>query len=173
MPTQYYEHLTIQYTDMVNQHYNHPCILFWGLSNETTTDDKAFAKEKIEGYKNLIKDLDPERWVGYVLAQGTSVNPSGYYNNPDMDWFGCNIYVGWYASPTSNDPSSELNKRIANTVTALGKPIGYSEYGCGGTQHCHSDEPQNTTTRGNKERHDIEYMMWLHEGQIAAIKNYP
>ena len=31
----------------------------------------------------------------------------------------------------------------------------------------------NTTTRGNYERHDIEYMMWLHEGHIAAIKNYP
>jgi hypothetical protein len=173
MPTQYYEHLTIQYTDMVNQHYNHPCILFWGLSNETTTDDKEFAKTKIEGYKTLIKGLDPERWVGYVLAQGTGVNPSSYYNNPNMDWFGCNIYVGWYASPTSNNPSTELNKRIANTVTALGKPMGYSEYGCGGTQHCHSDDPQNTTTRGNNERHDIEYMMWLHEGQIAAIKNYP
>lgn len=173
MPTQYYDNLTVQYTEMVNQHYNHPCILFWGLSNETTTDDKAFAKTKIEGYKALIKGLDPERWVGYVLAQGTGVNPSSYYNNPDMDWFGCNIYVGWYASPTSNNPSTELNKRIANTVTALGKPVAYSEYGCGGTQHCHSDDPQTTTTRGNNERHDIEYMMWLHEGQIAAIKNYP
>lgn len=173
MPTQYYEHLTTQYTDMVNQHYNHPCILFWGLSNETTTDDKEFAKTKIEGYKTLIKGLDTERWVGYVLAQGTGVNPSGYYNNPDMDWFGCNIYVGWYASPTSNNPSTELNKRIANTTTALGKPMAYSEYGCGGTQHCHSDDYQNTTTRGNNPRHDIEYMMWLHEGQIAAIKNYP
>jgi beta-galactosidase len=31
----------------------------------------------------------------------------------------------------------------------------------------------NTTTRGNYERHDIEYMMWLHEGHIATIKQYP
>jgi beta-galactosidase len=30
-----------------------------------------------------------------------------------------------------------------------------------------------TTTRGNNPRHDIEYQMWLHEGHIAAIKNYP
>jgi beta-galactosidase len=42
MPEDYYIHLTGQYTDMVNQHYNHPCILFWGLSNETTTNDKTF-----------------------------------------------------------------------------------------------------------------------------------
>ena len=51
--------------------------------------------------------------------------------------------------------------------------MAYSEYGCGGTQHCHSDNPLTTTTRGNKERHDIEYMMWLHEGHIATIKQYP
>ena len=31
----------------------------------------------------------------------------------------------------------------------------------------------NTTTKGNNPRHDIEYQMWLHEGHIAAIKNYP
>jgi beta-galactosidase len=31
----------------------------------------------------------------------------------------------------------------------------------------------STTTRGNKERHDIEYQMWLHEGHIAAIRNFP
>jgi beta-galactosidase len=173
MPSDYYTHLTGQYTDMVNQHYNHPCIFFWGLSNETTTDDKEFAKGKIEGYKALIKNLDPERWVGYVLAQGPGLDPSGYYNNPDMDWFGCNIYVGWYASQNSNDPSYELNRRIANTITALGKPFAYSEYGCGSTQSCHSDDYMATTTRGNKPRHDIEYQMWLHEGHIAAIKNKP
>ncbi len=173
MPADYYTHLEGQYTDLVNQHYNHPCIIFWGLSNETTTDDKDFAKEKIEGYKALIKNLDPERWVGYVLAQSPGLNPSGYYNNPDMDWFGCNIYVGWYASPNSNDPSNELKKRIDNTITALGKPFAYSEYGCGSTQSCHSDDFMATTTRGNKPRHDIEYQMWLHEGHIAAIKNKP
>ena len=174
MPTDYYTHLEGQYTDMVNQHYNHPCIIFWGLSNETTTDDKDFAKVKIEGYKALIKNLDPERWVGYVLAQGPGADPSGYYNNPDMDWFGCNIYVGWYASQNSNNPSNELNKRIANTITAHGKPVAYSEYGCGGTQRCHSESASTTTNKGSGgARHDIEYMMWLHEGHIATIKQYP
>jgi beta-galactosidase len=31
----------------------------------------------------------------------------------------------------------------------------------------------NTTTRGNNARHDIEYQMWLHEGHIASIRNFP
>ena len=172
MPTDYFTHLETQYQDMIEQHMNHPCIIFWGLSNETTTDDKDFAKEKMNGYVSIIKNVLPTAWVGYVMAQSAS-DPSAYYNNPNCDWFGCNIYVGWYNSPNSNNPSSEINKRITNIITNKSKMLAYSEYGCGGTQSCHSDDPLTTTTRGNNARHDIEYMMWLHEGQIAAIKNYP
>ena len=174
MPTDYYTHLTGQYTDMVNQHYNHPCIFFWGLSNETITDDKAFGKQKVEEYTALIKSLDSERMVGYVLAQGNGTSPSAYYNDPsNVDWFGCNMYVGWYDSPNSNNPSPQITTRLNNTIGRVSKPMAYSEYGCGGTPTCHSDDFMNTTTRGNHERHDIEYMMWLHEGHIAAIKNFP
>ena len=174
MPEQYYTHLTGQYTDMVNQHYNHPCIFFWGLSNETSTDDKAFGKQKVEEYTALIKNLDSERMVGYVLAQGNGASPSAYYNDPsNVDWFGCNIYVGWYDSPNSNNPSGQITTRLNNTIGRVSKPMAYSEYGCGGTPTCHSDDFMTTTTRGNNPRHDIEYMMWLHEGHIAAIKNFP
>lgn len=172
MPEDYYNHLNGQYDDMVNQHYNHPCIMFWGLSNETTTDDKEFANTKINAYISRIRALDSERMIGYVMAQGAS-DPSAYYNNPNADWFGCNIYEGWYSNKDSNNPSSAINTRIKNLITNKSKAMAYSEYGCGGTQRCHSNDFMTTTTRGNYERHDIEYMMWLHEGHIAAIKNYP
>jgi beta-galactosidase len=62
---------------------------------------------------------------------------------------------------------------VANIITNLQKPLAFSEYGAGGTQNCHSEDPQTTTTKGNYERHDIEYQMWLHEGHIAAIRNFP
>ena len=172
MPADYYDHLNGQYDDMVNQHFNHPCILFWGLSNETTTDDKVFANTKINGYIARIKNLDSERMVGYVMAQSAS-DPSGYYNDPNADWFGCNIYEGWYSNTSSNNPTAAINTRIRNLITNKSKAMAYSEYGCGGTQNCHSDDFMTTTTRGNNPRHDIEYMMWLHEGHIAAIKNFP
>lgn len=172
MPEDYYTHLEGQYTDMVNQHYNHPCIMFWGLSNETTTDDKDFGKTKIEYYTSIIKSLDSERLVGYVMSHSYA-NPSSYYNNPNVDWFGGNIYVGWYIDKASNDPTSQLNTRVTNIITNTHKALAFSEYGCGGTQRCHSEDPQTTTTKGNYERHDIEYQMWLHEGHIAAIRNFP
>lgn len=172
LPEDYFTHLEGQYTDMVQQHFNHPCIMFQSLSNETTTDDKAFAKQKIEAYYDLIRAIDPERMIGYVLAQAAT-SPAAYYNDPKMDWFGCNIYVGWYADKDKNDSSQQINTRLNNTLNRIGKPIAYSEYGCGGTQHCHSDDFKNTTTPGNYARHDIEYQMWLHEGHIATIRNFP
>ena len=168
----YYTHLYTQYEDMVRQHFNHPCILFWGLFNEATTDDKTWAKTKLENYKAFIKNIDPERWVGYVVSHSYS-DPSDVMGRPDMDWFGCNIYVGWYIDQNSNDPTNQLNKRVKSTITNLSKPLAYSEYGCGGTQLCHSENYMQTTTRGNNPRHDIEYQMWLHEGHIAAIRNFP
>ena len=171
-PDDYYIHLSGQCIDMVMQHYNHPCIVFWGLSNETTTDDKAFAKDKIEGYTALIKSMDTERWVGYVMSHNYN-NPSSYYNNPNVDWFGCNIYTGWYNDKNTNDPTGPLTTRYNNIVKNVHKPLAFSEYGAGGTQHCHSESAQTTTTTGNYERHDIEYQMWLHEGHIAAIRNFP
>ncbi len=172
MPSDYYTNLEGQYEDMVNQHYNHPCIMFWGLSNEAVTDDASFAKTKVEGYTSLIKSLDSERLVGYVVSHSIN-NPSNYFGNPDVDWFGCNIYVGWYIDKTINNPTNQLNTRITNTITNKSKPLAFSEYGCGGTPACHSDDFMTTTTTGNNPRHDIEYQMWLHEGHIAAIKNKP
>ena len=172
LPQDYYDHLYIQYEDMVRQHYNHPCIMFWGLFNEATTDDTSIAKPRLEDYRTYIKNIDPERWVGYVVSHSSS-NPSSLMGNPNMDWFGCNIYVGWYISPDINDPTYQLNTRKTNIITNLHKPLAFSEYGCGGTQSCHSDDFMTTTTRGNNPRHDIEYQMWLHEGHIAAIKNFP
>ena len=171
MPTDYYTHLASQVTDMVLQHFNHPSIIFWGLANEITTDDANFTKNNINNYTSIIKSYDNERLVGYVLAQ-SSKDALATFNYPSVDWVGHNIYVGWYASQNSNDPSSEINTRLNNGLSN-NVMVGYSEYGCGGNILCHSDDPLTTTTRGNNPRHDIEYQMWLHEGQIAAIKNFP
>ena len=173
----YWTHLEGQCADMVNQHYNHPCIIFWGVGNEintnytNTTEGKDFVKGKIEGYRNTIRSLMPNALVGYTVSHGTQ-DGLGIFNNPTVDWIGQNIYVGWYIDKTSNNPTSRLTTAI-NNATTQNTPCAFSEYGCGGTQSCHSDDFMTTTTSGNNPRHDIEYQMWLHEGHIAAIKNFP
>ena len=174
----YWAHLSGQCEDMVNQHYNHPCIMFWGVGNEintnytNTTEGRDFVKGKIEGYRNIIRTLLPNALVGYTVSHSTS-DLLTVFNTPTVDWVGGNIYVGWYIQQSSNNPTGELNKRITKTITNYGVPCAFSEYGAGGTQSCHSDDFMTTTTPGNSPRHDIEYMMWLHEGHIAAIKNKP
>ena len=167
----YYDHLASQVTDMVTQHYNHPSIIFWGLANEITTDDASFAKTKIEGYKTIINTYDTSRYVGYVVSHSYP-NGLGTFNDPDVDYIGQNLYVGWYIDTNSNNPTSRINTCLGY-ANNHNKPMALSEYGCGGTQHCHSVDFMSTTTRGNNPRHDIEYQMWLHEGHIAAIKNFP
>ena len=173
----YWTHLETQAADMVNQHYNHPCILFWGVGNEinaaftSTEDGKALVKSKIEGYRSIIRTLLPNAWVGYTISHTTS-DLLTVFDSPTVDWVGGNMYVGWYHQTGTTDPSSELNKRITKT-SAQSVPLAFSEYGAGGTQHCHSESPETTTTKGNGVRHDIEYQMMLHEGHVAAIRNYP
>lgn len=171
MPEDYYTHLESQITEMVIQHYNHPSIFFWGLANEIVTDTASFAKTKIDGYCSLIRSFDTSRWIGYVVSHGYP-NGLGTFNNPDVDYIGQNLYVGWYIDQNSNNPTNRINIFL-NNAKNYNKPAALSEYGCGGTSRCHSDDPLSTTTRGNNPRHDIEYEMWLHEGHIAAIKNFP
>jgi len=171
MPADYYTHLEGQFRDMVNEHYNHPSILFWGLANEISTDDASFAQTKINGFVTIIKNIDPSRWVGYVVSHSYP-NGLGTFNYPNVDWIGQNLYVGWYLDKTSNNPSSRLNTCL-NNANNRSTPMAYSEYGCGGNILCHSDDPLTTTTTGNNPRHDIEFQMWLHEGHIQCIKNYP
>ena len=174
----YWNHLGDQMRDMVNQHYNHPSILFWGVGNEINTnysntdDGRPFVKSKIEGYRTIIRSLLPGAWVGYTVSHGTS-SVLSCFDNPTVDWVGGNIYVGWYILQSSNDPTGELNKRITHAIEERSIPYAFSEYGCGGNSSCHSEDFMTTTTRGNNPRHDIEYMMWLHEGHIAAIKSKP
>lgn len=168
----YYTHLEGQYTDMVNEHYNHPSIIFWGLGNEIVNDDQAWAKNKLESYRTLIKSIDPSRWVGYVVSQ-SYVDGIGSFGSPTMDWIGQNLYEGWYKNPSSNNPTNAVNSCL-NKANSHNVPMAYSEYGCGGNPNCHSENHLSTTTCGsNKPRHDIEHQMWLHEGHIAAIKNFP
>ena len=173
----YWAHLTTQCEDMVNQHYNHPCIIMWGVGNEinqsytNNSDGIALVKSKIEGYRNTIRTLLPNAWVGYTVSHNTAW-PLTIFDSPTVDWVGCNIYVGWYITANSNNPTSDITRRLERTSNE-NVPMCFSEYGAGGTQHCHSDDFMTTTTRGNNPRHDIEYQMWLHEGHIASIKNFP
>ena len=60
-------------------------------------------------------------------------------------------YKSAYGVVRKDNPTSSINTRVTNMITNKSKAMAYSEYGCGGTQRCHSDDFMNTTTRGTRD----------------------
>ena len=57
-----HENCRQQMLDLIYQNYNHPCICFWGISNEITIGgEKPGLVENHKDLHNLIKAADPSR----------------------------------------------------------------------------------------------------------------
>lgn len=172
-PQDYWTHLRSQTEDMVRQHMNHPSIVFWGLGNEISNKSSfngTLAGQQLTALREKVLSIDTSRVIGFV-AMSNITNPLNNYHIDTVDWVGTNIYTGWYHDKTINNPTDTLEALQSKMGT---KALAMSEYGCGGTQDCHSDNPSSTTNTGTGgARHDIEYMMWIHEGYLAAIRQMP
>lgn len=80
-------------TNMIQQHYNHPSIILWGLGNENDWDGdfKEFDKQKIRAFmseqNNLAHQLDPSR--------KTTLRRCDFCKDiPDV--YSPTIWAGWY-----------------------------------------------------------------------------
>lgn len=80
-------------TNMIEQHYNHPSIIIWGLGNENDWpgDFSEFDKEKIRTYmkelNNLSHTLDPSR--------STAIRRCDFCRDI-VDVYSPSIWAGWY-----------------------------------------------------------------------------
>ncbi|RWU10360.1 glycoside hydrolase family 2 TIM barrel-domain containing protein [Pedobacter chitinilyticus] len=80
-------------TNMIEQHYNHPSIIIWGLGNENDWpgDFSEFDKEKIRTYmkelNNLSHQLDPSR--------STAIRRCDFCRDI-VDVYSPSIWAGWY-----------------------------------------------------------------------------
>ncbi len=80
-------------TNMVQQHYNHPAVIIWGLGNENDWegDFPEFDKEKIRAFMKELNDLahqlDPARY--------TAIRRCDFCKDiPDV--YSPSIWAGWY-----------------------------------------------------------------------------
>ena len=80
-------------THMIQQHYNHPSVMIWGLGNENDwpNDFPEFDKQKIRGYMTelnaLAHQLDPSRY--------TAIRRCDFCKDiPDV--YSPSIWAGWY-----------------------------------------------------------------------------
>jgi len=82
------------FTNLINQHYNHPSILIWGLGNEDDwpneypSVDKAAIRKFMQEMHDLAHSLDPTRVTGFRRCDFAADIP---------DVYSPSIWAGWYS----------------------------------------------------------------------------
>ena len=150
-----------QMKELIEQNYNHACIVCWGVSNEITISTKN-KKDMLDNHhvlNDLIHETDPSRFTTLACyAMCGPFNPVAHITDV-VSW---NLYLGWYV------PGLFLNDLwISFFHLCYPKtPLGYSEYGAEGMPNLHSGKPR----RGD---HTEEYQAKYHEFMLECFKRHP
>ena len=154
------ENAISQMRELIVQCYNHPCICFWGLSNEITMSG-ADDPNLIENHKrlnSLVHELDKSR-LTTVAALSSCPTDAEYLAIPDLIAY--NHYFGWYGGDVSMN-GEWLDRFHGENPT---RPIGVSEYGCEALDW-HTDAPE----QGD---YTEEYQAYYHEELIKQLYTRP
>lgn len=171
-------------TSMITHYYNHPSIVFWGLSNELngthwksgssyTDPQGGYDYSKALAWNNELyayaKTLEPSRLIGLTIHDQTFDYSSAKSKEWSADWIGSNQYKGWYGSAAFTAFGSGMDSYRAQ------RPYwAVTEYGAGANPEHHSDTPETTTNKGSGgARHDEEYANLFHESYLAQIQARP
>jgi len=174
----YFNNIRHQMTEMVNNLYNHPSIIFWGMWNEIDTwGNNDDLQGPFDGAKVLTetgrlydhtKSLDPYRPVGFT--DDSRLARDGYAGLAG-DFCSQNIYYGWYWEP--NDFSG-FGKSILDVRERRGGPVNLSEYGAGINPYCHTWNPSYAVRdKEDDSRHFEEYGNKFHEAYVSQIVKMP
>ncbi len=125
-----------QMKELIVQNYNHPSIMFWGVSNEILIG--GISEELVENHKELnalCKEMDPTRLTTIAHVSFTPVDGPMHYITDTESY---NHYFGWYGGKMEDngpwlDRFHEKHPNIA---------LGVSEYGCEGIITYHGPEPK-------------------------------
>ena len=155
-----HEHCRRELTELIVQNYNHPSILFWGISNEILIG--GISQELVDAHQDLqklCKELDPARMTTIAHLSGTPVT-GPMHHITDLESY--NHYFGWYGGKIEDngpwlDKFHEENPDIC---------LGISEYGCEGVLNWHSSTPQCKD-------YTEEYQCLYHEYMAQALENRP
>lgn len=174
----YTENLDRQLVEMINNHYNHPSVFFWGLWNElgnigsnSPQGGKLDRKAAVDICGRLYRHahrLDSTRSVGFADA-AFGLSAPDLKLGTHFDYYGFNTYNGWY----QNTKSPEGAQKFADMLRRLHQRapyVGITEYGAGSNPFCHSDNPQKTTKPSVAgARHDEEWANIVHERHLQIL----
>ena len=168
---EYLETCKRQITEMINRDYNHPCIVAWNGSNESTVmrppkmidNDKArYERELAEFFVAIdkhIKSLDSTRPSMIVHCGDMGYNYRAGYHV--ADFIGYNKYEGWYENDYKNIWNVLKYFRENDKVHGL----FLTEYGAGADFRIRTFEPR-------KFDHSMEYQVAYIKEHINAVKHY-
>lgn len=155
-----YENTLSQMREMIAQNYNHPSIMFWGISNEITINGET---ESL--YRNLCdvnalaKKMDPSRLTTMAEVTMVPVDSEHIYITDVLSY---NHYFGWYVGDVS-DNGPWLDKFHALNPDRC---LGISEYGAENILKWHTAYPDN---------HDYteEYASFYHHEMLKIFAARP
>lgn len=144
-----------QMNELVEQNYNHPSIVVWGLSNEISiggSDEDLLENHRI--LNDLCHELDKTR-LTTIAAVSMCKMDDPYLQIPDVVSY--NHYFGWYGGET--DMNGPWFDKFHATHPNI--PIGCSEYGCEALNWHTSNPIQGDYTE--------EYQAYYHEELIKQL----
>ncbi len=125
-----------QMKELIVQNYNHPSIMFWGVSNEILIGgiSEQLVANHVE-LNALCKEMDPTRLTTIAHVSFTPVD-GPMHRITDTESY--NHYMGWY-NGKMEDNGPWLDNFHENYPDIC---LGLSEYGCEGIITYHGNDPK-------------------------------
>ena len=155
-----HEHCRRELTELIVQNYNHPSILFWGISNEILIG--GISQKLVDCHhdlQKLAKELDPTRLTTMAHLSNTPTD-GPLHRITDVESY--NHYFGWYGGKVEQN-GPWLDKFHAENPDIC---LGVSEYGCEGIINWHSAAPQCKD-------YTEEYQALYHEHMAQVFEDRP
>ncbi|HOV83784.1 MAG TPA: glycoside hydrolase family 2 TIM barrel-domain containing protein [Paludibacteraceae bacterium] len=155
------KHAVSQMYELLRQQYNHPCVVFWGLSNEVKNRPTIEPVSTLMLLNSVVKSEDTYRYT--TIA----VTPSELETNGIPDVYSHNRYDGWYYN-SIEDFGKNMDQLHLNHPTRI---IGVSEYGVGANPQHH--QCPVVRPKHNGPFHPEEYQNLFHEQYLKMINERP
>ncbi|MCD7746162.1 MAG: glycoside hydrolase family 2 protein [Lachnospiraceae bacterium] len=149
-----------QMKELIVQNYNHPSIMFWGVSNEILIG--GISEQLVENHKELnalCHQMDPTRLTTIAHVSMTPVE-SPIHRITDIESY--NHYFGWYGGRMEDNGPWLDNFHKAHPEICL----GLSEYGCEGIITYHGPNPACKD-------YSEEYQALYHEHMAKVLDERP
>ena len=143
--------------EMIEAHYNHPCIYIWGILNECASDSE-YGKECYRKQFEKIRILDTSRPCSFASCK---FKTDICFGLPDVVSY--NIYPLWYHDTPVEEYLDDLYQWIQKETEGRGKPFLVTEIGAGGIYGYRNSRHSKWTE---------EYQAEALKKQLAAVLDY-